>query len=62
MMSKREMSDKGTDSQNRKKKRLKKLLYWLAIDLSVTFIIFALLLYKPGRYNPFSETIEPNES
>ncbi len=55
------MSDKGTDSQNRKKKKLKKLIYWLAIDLSVAFIIFALLLYKPGRYNPFSEKIEPNE-
>ena len=51
-MSKREIPDKGIDLENRKKKRLKKLICWLAIDLSVAFIIFALLLYKPGRYNP----------
>jgi len=51
-MSKREIPDKGIDLQNRKKKRLKKLICWLAIDLSVAFIIFALLLYKPGKYNP----------
>lgn len=51
-MSKREIPDKGTDLQNRKQKRLKKLICWLAIDLSVAFIIFALLLYKPGKYNP----------
>ncbi len=51
-MSKREIPDKGIDLKNRKKKRLKKLICWLAIDLSVAFIIFALLLYKPGKYNP----------
>ena len=51
-MSKREILDKDTDLQNRKKKRLKKFIYWLAIDLSVAAIVFSLLLYKPGRYNP----------
>ena len=62
-MSKREISDKDADLQNRKKKRRKKLLYWLAIDLSVAFIIFALLLYKPGRYKPVDspEISESNE-
>ena len=56
-MSKREISDKGIDLQNSKKKRLKKLICWLAIDLSVAFIIFALLLYKPGKYNPVLDEI-----
>ncbi len=60
-MSKREISTKDTDLQNRKKKRLKKLIYWLAIDLSVAFIIFALLLYKPGQYNP-NESFDKTES
>lgn len=53
-MSKREISTNDIDLQNRKKKRLKKLICWLAIDLSVAFIIFALLLYKPGQYNPLT--------
>ncbi len=62
-MSKREIPDKGIDLQNRKKKRLKKLICWLAIDLSVAFIIFALLLYKPGKYNPeFDESEEVSSS
>ncbi|MBN2589752.1 MAG: hypothetical protein JXA96_07810 [Sedimentisphaerales bacterium] len=62
-MSKREIPDKGTDLQNRKKKKLKKLICWLAIDLSVAFIVFALLLYKPSQYNPvFVETDEISSS
>lgn len=62
-MSKREISVKNTDLQNRKKKRHKKLIYWLAIDVSVAFIVFILLLYRPGRYNPLdsSGAMEPNE-
>jgi hypothetical protein len=35
-----------------KKPRLKKLACWLFVDLIIAVIIFALLLYKPGRYNP----------
>ena len=35
-----------------KKKKYRKLLCWLAVDLTVAVIIFALLLYKPSRYNP----------
>ena len=50
--SKREISEKGIDTNNRKKARLRKLLYWLTIDLTVAFVIIALLLYKPGHYNP----------
>ena len=45
-MSKREILDKGADLQNRKKNKRKKLFYWLIIDFSVAFIVFALLLYK----------------
>lgn len=34
------------------KSRLKKFACWLLVDLIIAVIIFALLLYKPGRYNP----------
>ena len=36
----------------RKKKRFKKLLCWLLVDLVVAAVIITLLLYTPGRYNP----------
>ncbi len=36
----------------RKKARFKKLVIWLLVDLAVAAIIFALLLYRPGRYKP----------
>ena len=34
------------------KSRLKKFGCWLLVDLIIAVIIFSLLLYKPGRYNP----------
>jgi hypothetical protein len=40
------------DPQIRKRQRYKKLLCWLLIDLAVAVTIFALLLYKPSRYDP----------
>ena len=50
---KREIRDSGTDSEIRKKaRRKKKLVCWLLVDLTVAVIVFALLLYKPGRYKP----------
>jgi uncharacterized protein YpmS len=49
---KREMSDTRTDLEDRKKKRLKKLIIWLSVDLIVVAIILTLLLYTPGRYAP----------
>lgn len=36
----------------KKKAKYKKLFYWLLIDLAVALILFALLLYRPGRYKP----------
>jgi len=36
----------------KKKAKYKKLLCWLLIDLAVALILFALLLYRPGRYKP----------
>jgi uncharacterized protein YpmS len=51
-MSKKEIRVNEIDLQNLKKKKRKKLLCWLAIDLSIAFIIFSLLLYKPSKYNP----------
>jgi len=35
-----------------KKERYKKLIRWLLVDLAVAAIIFALLLYRPSRYDP----------
>lgn len=35
-----------------KKKKYKKVVCWLLVDLAVACIIFALLLYKPSRYSP----------
>ena len=40
------------DLKIRKKARFKKLVLWLLVDLAVAAIIFALLLYRPGRYKP----------
>jgi len=34
------------------KKRKLKRLYWLLAHLALALVIFALLLYKPGRYDP----------
>jgi len=42
----------GIDLAIQKKRRYKKLLCWLAVDITAAVVIFALLLYKPGRYNP----------
>jgi hypothetical protein len=40
------------DPQTRRKQRYKKLIRWLLVDLAVAATIFALLLYKPSRYDP----------
>ena len=49
---KKEISDKRADSKLGKKSRLKKLAIWLSIDIIAAAVIIALLLYKPGNYNP----------
>lgn len=41
-----------TDSKIHKKSRWKKLVFWLLIDLTAAVIVFVLLLYRPGRYDP----------
>ncbi|MBN2270670.1 MAG: hypothetical protein JXN61_08655 [Sedimentisphaerales bacterium] len=33
---------------------MKKLAIWISIDLAVAALVFILLLYRPGRYNPLS--------
>ena len=53
-LSKTEMQRRETDLQNRKKARRNKLIRWLLVDLAVAAIVFALLLYRPGRYKPIS--------
>ncbi len=53
--SKTENRETAADSTVAKKKsRLKKLAIWLFIDLTVAALVFILLLYRPGRYNPLS--------
>lgn len=49
---------RGADLEYQKKTKYKKLLCWLTVDITVVVVIFALLLYKPGRYNPtgFTDT------
>ena len=42
----------ATDSKIHKKARRKKLVLWLLIDLVVAAVVFALLVYRPGRYDP----------
>jgi hypothetical protein len=51
-LSKTEIQSKEIDLKIRKKARFKKLVIWLLVDLAVAAIIFALLLYRPGRYKP----------
>jgi len=41
-----------TESKIHKKSRRKKLVFWLLIDLTVAASVFALLIYRPGRYDP----------
>jgi hypothetical protein len=50
--SKREIRNMATDSKIHKKSRRKKLVLWLLIDLAVAAVVFALLIYRPGRYDP----------
>ena len=40
------------DSKIHKKARRKKLVLWLLIDLAVAAVVFGLLVYRPGSYNP----------
>lgn len=51
-LSKTEIQSTEIDLKIRKKARFKKLVLWLLVDLAVAAIIFALLLYRPGRYKP----------
>ncbi len=51
-LSKTEIRSTQIDLKIRKKARFKKLAIWLLVDLAVAAIIFALLLYRPGRYKP----------
>jgi len=40
------------DSKISKKVKRKKLVFWLLIDLTVALVVFLLLIYRPGSYNP----------
>jgi len=42
----------AADSKIHKNTRRKKLVLWLLIDLFVAAVVFALLVYRPGRYDP----------
>jgi uncharacterized protein YpmS len=49
---KAEISKSLSDGEVCKKRRLRKLAYWLLIDLSVAVLIIGLLVHRPGRYSP----------
>jgi hypothetical protein len=49
---KREMPHNEADLKIRRKRRIKKLICWLCVDLVVAVFILALLLHKPGSYDP----------
>jgi uncharacterized protein YpmS len=51
-LSKTEMKTMETDLKKSKESRLFKLIRWLLIDLAVAALVFAVLLYRPGRYKP----------
>jgi len=42
----------ATDLKIHKKTRRKKLVMWLLVDLAVAAVVFALLVYRPGCYDP----------
>lgn len=44
----------GESKIPKKKSRLKRLVIWLFIDLTVVAAVIILLLYRPGRYDPIS--------
>ncbi len=46
------MKTMEADLKKSKKARLYKLIRWLLVDLAVAAIVFAVLLYRPGRYKP----------
>jgi uncharacterized protein YpmS len=46
------MKTMETDLKKSKKSRLNKLIRWLLIDVAVAALVFAMLLYRPGRYKP----------
>lgn len=46
------MKTMETDLKKSKKARRYKLIRWLLVDLAVAAIVFAVLLYRPGRYKP----------
>ncbi len=50
--SKAEIPKEAGPSTSKRQRRLKKLAFWLFIDLAVTLLVIALLLHRPGGYNP----------
>lgn len=50
--SKREIRHIKIDPKKRRKTRFRKLAFWLLVDAIVAVVVFALLLHKPGSYDP----------
>jgi len=46
------MPDNRADPKIRRRKRIKRLLCWLFVDLVVAVVVFAFLLHRPDRYAP----------
>jgi hypothetical protein len=47
--------------EDRTKDKYRKLIRWLLVDIAVACIVFALLLYRPSRYNPLVSDIDSAE-
>jgi uncharacterized protein YpmS len=52
VLGKTEMKTMETDLKKSKKARRYKIIRWLLVDVAVAALVFAVLLYRPGRYKP----------
>ncbi len=59
--SKREITYIKADSGSRTKKRTRKLLCWLFVDLVVAVVVIGLLLHRPGGYDPADYGYDPDQ-
>lgn len=47
--------------EKKKKSKLRRLLYWLIIDITVAAVILGLLLHRPSRYRPATPTADSDD-
>lgn len=52
--SKTEIAKDESKSPPKRRSRLRKLAYWLFVDICVAILVIGLLLHRPGRYRPLA--------